>query len=54
LTASCHRTSNSIHFHPRRRKWRRNFAYGFAALIVIGNLSFPIAWVTKALTYKAG
>ena len=40
--------------NPRFNQWRRNFAYGFAALIVIGNLSFPIAWVTKALTYKAG
>jgi len=38
--------------NPRFNRARRWFATGFAALIVIGNLSFPIAWVTKALTYK--
>ena len=40
--------------NPRFNRARRWFATGFAALIVVGNLSFPIAWVTKALTYKAG
>ncbi len=28
---------------PRFNKWRRGFAVGFAALIVVGNVSFPIA-----------
>ena len=40
--------------NPRFNQARRAFANGFAALIVIGNLSFVIAWVTRALTYKAG
>ena len=35
--------------NPRFNAWRRNFAVGFATLIVVGNLSFPIAWVTGAL-----
>ena len=29
--------------NPRFNAWRRNFAAGFAAIIVIGNVSFPIA-----------
>ena len=29
--------------NPRFNKWRRLFATGFAALIVIGNVSFPLA-----------
>jgi succinate dehydrogenase / fumarate reductase cytochrome b subunit len=29
--------------NPRFNAWRRNFAAGFAALIVIGNVSFPVA-----------
>ena len=29
--------------NPRFNKWRRGFATGFAALIVIGNVSFPVA-----------
>lgn len=29
--------------NPRFNKWRRGFATGFAALIVLGNVSFPIA-----------
>ena len=29
--------------NPRFNKWRRAFATGFAAIIVIGNVSFPIA-----------
>lgn len=29
--------------NPRFNKWRRNFATGFAALVVVGNVSFPIA-----------
>jgi succinate dehydrogenase / fumarate reductase, cytochrome b subunit len=39
--------------NPRFNKARRAFATAFAALIVIGNLSFVIAWVTDLLTYKA-
>jgi succinate dehydrogenase / fumarate reductase cytochrome b subunit len=33
--------------NPRFNAWRRYFAWGFAALIVIGNVSFPIAIMTK-------
>jgi len=29
--------------NPRFNKWRRAFATGFAAVVVIGNVSFPIA-----------
>ncbi len=29
--------------NPRFNKWRRAFATGFAAVIVVGNVSFPIA-----------
>ena len=29
--------------NPRFNAWRRNFAAAFAAIIVIGNCSFPIA-----------
>ena len=29
--------------NPRFNSWRRGFATGFAALIVVGNVSFPIA-----------
>jgi succinate dehydrogenase / fumarate reductase, cytochrome b subunit len=29
--------------NPRYNRWRRNFAAAFAAIIVIGNVSFPIA-----------
>jgi succinate dehydrogenase / fumarate reductase cytochrome b subunit len=32
--------------NPRFNVWRRNFAAGFAAIIVIGNVSFPIAIMT--------
>jgi succinate dehydrogenase / fumarate reductase cytochrome b subunit len=28
---------------PRFNKWRRGFAIGFASLIVVGNVSFPVA-----------
>jgi len=31
---------------PRFNKWRRNFALGFAAVIVIGNVSIPLAITT--------
>jgi len=36
---------------PRFNKWRRYFATGFAAAIVIGNLSFPILVQAKVLSY---
>ena len=29
--------------NPRFNAWRRNFAAGFAAIVVVGNVSFPIA-----------
>ena len=29
--------------NPRFNKWRRGFAIGFATLIVVGNVSFPVA-----------
>lgn len=32
--------------NPRFNVWRRNFAAGFAAIIVIGNVSFPVAIMT--------
>ena len=32
--------------NPRFNQWRRYFAMGFAAIIVIGNCSFPIAVMT--------
>jgi len=32
--------------NPRFNKWRRNFAVGFTAVIVLGNISFPIAITT--------
>ncbi len=34
--------------NPRYNSWRRAFAVGFAALITIGNLSFPIMVVSGA------
>ena len=35
---------------PRFNKWRSWFAWGFAAVIVLGNLSFPILIVTHAVS----
>jgi len=29
--------------NPRFNRWRRNFAVAFAAIVVVGNVSFPIA-----------
>jgi succinate dehydrogenase / fumarate reductase cytochrome b subunit len=29
--------------NPRFNKWRRAFATGFAAIVVVGNVSFPVA-----------
>ena len=37
--------------NPRFNVWRRNFAAGFAALIVIGNCSFPIAVMAGVVGY---
>lgn len=39
--------------NPRFNKARRYFATGLAAIVVIGNMSFVIAWVTELLTVKA-
>lgn len=39
--------------NPRFNTARRYFATGFAAIVVVGNLSFVIAWVTELLTVKA-
>lgn len=32
--------------NPKYNAWRRNFAMGFAVLVTVGNLSFPIAVVS--------
>jgi succinate dehydrogenase / fumarate reductase cytochrome b subunit len=37
--------------NPRFNRWRILFARGFAAIIVIGNLSFPIMVQAKVLSY---
>jgi succinate dehydrogenase / fumarate reductase cytochrome b subunit len=37
--------------NPRFNQWRRNFAGGFALLIVLGNLSFPIMVQADVLSY---
>jgi succinate dehydrogenase / fumarate reductase cytochrome b subunit len=29
--------------NPRFNKWRRSFATGFATVVVVGNVSFPVA-----------
>ena len=36
--------------NPRFNMWRRYFAIGFAAVIVIGNVSFPIAVLTGVVS----
>ncbi len=36
--------------NPRWNSWRRGFAAGFAGLIVVGNLSFPIAVLTGVVS----
>ena len=38
--------------NPRFNHWRRLFAQGFAALIVIGNVSFPLAVMVGAIEAK--
>lgn len=34
--------------NPKYNSWRRSFALGFAALVTLGNLSFPLAVVSGA------
>jgi succinate dehydrogenase / fumarate reductase cytochrome b subunit len=34
--------------NPKYNSWRRNFAIGFATIVTIGNLSFPLAVVSGA------
>jgi succinate dehydrogenase / fumarate reductase cytochrome b subunit len=36
--------------NPRFNQWRRNFALAFAALVVVGNLSFPLLITTGLVT----
>jgi succinate dehydrogenase / fumarate reductase cytochrome b subunit len=36
--------------NPKWNSWRRNFAVGFAVVITLGNLSFPIAVQTGILS----
>jgi succinate dehydrogenase / fumarate reductase cytochrome b subunit len=38
--------------NPRFNEWRRRFAQGFAALIVLGNVSFPVAVVAGVIEEK--
>jgi succinate dehydrogenase / fumarate reductase cytochrome b subunit len=35
--------------NPKWNSWRRSFAIGFAALVTVGNLSFPIAVMTGVI-----
>jgi succinate dehydrogenase / fumarate reductase cytochrome b subunit len=35
--------------NPRYNSWRKGFAIGFAVLVTVGNLSFPIAMVSGAV-----
>lgn len=35
--------------NPKYNAWRRNFALGFAAIVAIGNLSFPIGVVSGGI-----
>ena len=39
--------------HPRFNAWRRQIAAGVATLIVVGNVSFPIAVLTKIIEVKS-
>jgi succinate dehydrogenase / fumarate reductase cytochrome b subunit len=36
--------------NPRWNSWRRGFAAGFAAVVMVGNLSFPIAVLTGVIS----
>jgi succinate dehydrogenase / fumarate reductase cytochrome b subunit len=36
--------------NPKWNAWRRNFAAGFAGIVMVGNLSFPIAVLTGAIS----
>lgn len=39
--------------HPRFNAWRRQIAAGVATVIVVGNVSFPIAVMTKIIEVKS-
>jgi succinate dehydrogenase / fumarate reductase cytochrome b subunit len=39
--------------NPKYNNWRRGFAYGFAGLVTLGNLSFPIAFLSGAAEDEA-
>jgi succinate dehydrogenase / fumarate reductase cytochrome b subunit len=36
--------------HPRYNAWRRYFAIAFAAVVALGNVSFPVAVVTRVVS----
>ena len=36
--------------NPRWNSWRRGFAVGFAGIVMIGNLTFPIAALTGIIS----
>lgn len=38
--------------NPRFNAWRRNFAAGFAGLIVLGNVAMPLAILFNVVAYK--
>jgi succinate dehydrogenase / fumarate reductase cytochrome b subunit len=38
--------------HPRFNQWRVHFARGFAAVIVLGNISFPVLAQAKVLDFN--
>src|SRR5690606_11658113 len=40
--------------NPRFNAWRRNFAAAFAAIIVVGNVSFPIAVLAGIVSPTVG
>ena len=40
--------------NPRWNSWRRSFAAGFAAVVVVGNLSFPSAVLTGLIDADSG
>jgi succinate dehydrogenase / fumarate reductase cytochrome b subunit len=39
--------------HPRFNAWRRQIAVGIATVIVVGNVSFPIAVLTKIIEVQS-
>jgi hypothetical protein len=40
--------------HPKFNHWRKNFAVAFAVLITLGNISMPIAVLTKRIAIADG